>query len=93
MSLCPLLSSTGLWAVFTSLPQPLTAIPAFIFVERFAILLPLGLGFASGAMSYVAIGELLSEALTDIGWLSTAGCSVTACVVMMAMQHGLKAAL
>ena len=81
---------SGLWAVFTSLPQPLTAIPAFLFVEKFSKFLPIGLGFASGAMSYVAIFELLSESLEDLGLLSTACISLVACMTMMAAQHGLK---
>lgn len=36
------------WSVFSSLPQPLMAVPAFVFVGVFRELLPYGLGFAAG---------------------------------------------
>jgi zinc transporter ZupT len=50
------------WSVFSSLPQPLMAVPAFLFVELFRPVLPYGLGFASGAMVFMVFLQLLPEA-------------------------------
>jgi ZIP family zinc transporter len=50
------------WSVFSSLPQPLMAVPAFAFVEAFGPLLPYGLGFAAGAMTWMVFAELLPDA-------------------------------
>jgi zinc transporter ZupT len=50
------------WSVVSSLPQPLMAVPAFLFVETFAPALPYGIGFAAGAMVFMVLLEVLPEA-------------------------------
>ncbi|AZH25509.1 ZIP family metal transporter [Haloplanus aerogenes] len=54
------------WAVFSSLPQPLGAVIAYLFVRIARELLPAGFGFAAGAMIYLVVTEFIPEAL-DIG--------------------------
>ena len=53
--------SAAWWSVFSSLPQPLIAPFAFLFVETFRSVLPAGLGFAGGAMVWMVWSELLPE--------------------------------
>jgi ZIP family zinc transporter len=53
------------FAVLTSLPQPIAAVPASMLVWLFEpLMLPL-LGFAAGAMMYLVIDELIPQALED----------------------------
>jgi zinc transporter, ZIP family len=51
------------WSIFSSLPQPLLAVPAFLFVAAFEEVLPAALGFAAGAMTWMVARELLPDAL------------------------------
>ncbi len=62
------------WSVTTCLPQPLMAIPSFLFVNTFEFLLPVSLGFAAGCMIWMVFAELLPEALKncDTGHVASA---------------------
>jgi zinc transporter ZupT len=53
------------WSIFSSLPQPLLAVPAFLFVTFFTPFLPIGLGLAAGAMIWMTLSELIPEALEN----------------------------
>jgi zinc transporter ZupT len=59
-------ASAAWWSVFSSLPQPLIAPFAFLFVEQFRPFLPVGFGFAAGAMAWVVFAELLPEAHKEL---------------------------
>jgi len=53
------------WSIATSMPQPLVAVPSFVFVTAFRALLPVALGFAAGCMVWMVFAELLPDALED----------------------------
>ncbi|WP_137290685.1 ZIP family metal transporter [Natronorubrum halophilum] len=50
-------------AIFSSLPQPIGAVIAFVFVSWAEAFLPFGFGFAAGAMVYLVVTEFIPEAL------------------------------
>jgi ZIP family zinc transporter len=55
------------WSIVSSLPQPLLALPAFFFVEAFAQALPVGLGFAGGAMLWMVVAQMVPDTLRLAG--------------------------
>jgi ZIP family zinc transporter len=76
-------TKAALWSIFSSLPQPLLAVPAFLFVLVFAPWLPVGLGLAAGAMLWMIFAELLPEAQAGIGTESLGAVVVLAFAAMM----------
>lgn len=73
-------------AIMSSLPQPIIAVPVYLFVEQFIFWESVGLGFAAGAMFWVACFELIADAAEE---LSIPMCSFSlSCsfVGMMAMS-------
>ena len=51
------------WAVFSSIPQPLGAAVAYIFVTWAREFLPYGFGFAAGAMIFLVLHDIFPDAL------------------------------
>lgn len=75
------------WSIFSSLPQPLMAVPAFLFVETFRQALPYGLGFAAGAMVFMVLVELLPEAFGQGRRAAVATIASLATIAMVLFQR------
>ncbi|NNF12920.1 MAG: ZIP family metal transporter [Gemmatimonadetes bacterium] len=75
------------WSIVSSLPQPLMAVPAFLFVEAFRPGLPWGIGFAAGAMIFMVLGELLPDALEEGRRSEVATLTTATIVAMMLFQR------
>jgi zinc transporter ZupT len=74
------------WSVFSSLPQPLLAIPAFLFVQTFTPFIPIGMGLAAGAMIWMVFAEILPDSFKDTGSEKVSVVTALSLIVMLAIQ-------
>ena len=78
------------WSVFSSLPQPLMAVPAYAFVTTFEPFLPVGMGIAAGAMIWMVFAELVPDSLERLPTGATATILTLALLAMLALQSVLR---
>jgi len=77
------------YAILTSIPQPIAAVPAYLLVDYFQPLLPFGLGFACGAMMFLVAAELIPESLENNSRDETAWGVMVGLVLMLLITAGL----
>jgi len=77
----------AMWSIFSSLPQMITAVPAFLFVQQFQPFVAPGIGFAAGAMIWMCIDELLPEAVSGTGMATTSLYTTGATLLMIILER------
>jgi zinc transporter, ZIP family len=77
------------YAVLTSVPQPVVAVPAYLLVSYAQPLLAPSLGFAGGAMIFLVVAELLPESLARCSRLETAWAVTIGLVAMLGFTAAL----
>ena len=82
--------TTALYCILSSLPQPLMAVPAYLFVEAFKPVLPIGLGFAGGAMIWMVFSEIIPEANEKTSSKITGAVITISVIAMLVFQEYLR---
>jgi ZIP family zinc transporter len=76
------------WAIFSSVPQIIAAIPAYLAVIAFRPILPYAFGFAAGAMIFLVMSELLPESQPEESdRLTSALAGMGGFLLMMILQN------
>jgi ZIP family zinc transporter len=76
------------WSVFSSLPQPIAAVPAFLAVQAFRPVLPFAFGLAAGAMFFLVLSEMIPESRANQGErLSSALAAMVGFLALMVLQN------
>lgn len=76
------------WAIFSSVPQVLAAIPAYLMIVAFRPILPYAFGFAAGAMIYLVLSEMIPESrATEKQRISSAVAGMAGFLFMMLLQN------
>ncbi len=78
--------NSALWSIFSSLPQPIMAVPAFLFVLTFKTYLPIGLGVAAGAMFWMVFRELIPDAREELKTKSVYLITIITAIAMILFQ-------
>ena len=68
----------------------ISIVPAFLFVAAFEPFLPVGLGFAGGAMTWMVFSELIPEALEDAPSPAVATTVTLSLIAMIGFQWFLR---
>jgi ZIP family zinc transporter len=76
------------WSIFSSVPQPLAAIPAYLAVVAFRPILPFAFGLAAGAMIFLVLSEMIPESRADARQrLTSASAGMGGFLAMMLLQN------
>lgn len=71
------------YAILTSVPQPIAAVPSFQLASVVQALVPAGLGFAGGAMIFLVAYELLPESTERCGRMASSFALMLGLVAML----------
>jgi len=76
------------WAIVSSVPQIIAAVPAYLAVKAFRPILPYAFGFAAGAMILLVMSEMIPESReTEKQRLFSATFGMIGFLVMMVIQN------
>jgi ZIP family zinc transporter len=76
------------WAIFSSVPQLIAAVPAYLAVVAFRPILPYAFGFAAGAMIFLVLSAMIPESRAESNQrLTSAMAGIAGFLAMMLIQN------